>query len=459
MKRIGYSKIFFCTDTYTVIKKEIGAFKVDIFKLAYYLYAMKFWDVLNLAWQSITNNKLRTAITVAIITFGLTALIGILTAIEAMKIKMKDSFSFMGANSYSIRAKERKINLGGKQITLEKKEVKQKSNAIPPISFEEATHFKNQFLFPATVSIATNGQFMVTVKHGSITTNPNINLVSSDENYTAVNGFTIEQGRNMLPIECEAGRNICLIGQDVAKKFFMPNIENCLQQTIYINEIPFQVIGLLKSKGSSAFFSFDNMVITNCNAAKKIFPFANGYTIGIKVAEVHQLEAAINETKGSFKNIRKLKLEEEPNFAIEKSDRLATIFINATNTITFAAIAIGLITLLGAAIGLMNIMLVTVNERTKEIGLIKAIGGNNQTIKRQFILESIIIAILGAAIGVLLGLLIGNMVGSFLNIPFFVPWKWVIGGILLCTLSGLLAGIYPAIKAANLNPIQALRYE
>jgi putative ABC transport system permease protein len=420
---------------------------------------MKLTDVISLAFRSVFNNKLRTFITVAIITFGLTALIGILTSIEAMKIKMKDSFSFMGANSFSIRAKERKINLGGKQVTLEKKEVREKLNAIPPISFEEASHFKENFIFPATISIATNGQFAVTVKKENKKTNPNVNLIASDENYISVNGFSIQYGRNMLAAECSAAKNICLIGQDIAKKFFSRNIAAAVNEVIYINNLPFIVAGILNAKGAAAFFSFDNLVITNCKAAEKIFPFFNGYNIGVKVAEVHQLEAAINETKGSFKTIRKNKLEEEPNFAIEKSDKLAEIFISATKTITFAAIGIGLITLLGAAIGLMNIMLVAVNERTKEVGLAKAIGANNRNIRRQFLFETILIAVMGAFSGVILGLLIGNLVGHFLKIPFFIPWQWVFGGILLCTGTGVLAGLYPAFKAAKLNPIDALRYE
>ncbi len=420
---------------------------------------MKFLDVLSLAFQSILNNKLRTAITVAIITFGLTALIGILTAIEAMKIKLTDSFSFMGANSFSIRAKERKINLGGKNVQLEKKELKEKKAFIPPITYEQAITFKNNFDFPATVSVAANGQAAVTVKYNNKSTNPNVNFISGDENYIAVNGFSIQEGRNMIAAECEAGRNICLIGQDVAKKFFKNDLSKCIHEIIYIDNAPFQVMGLLQSKGSAAFFSFDNMVITNNKAAAKLFPYLSTYNIGVKVNEVHQLEAAINETRGSFKTIRKTKIEDPENFAIEKSDRLASIFLSATTTITFAAIAIGLITLFGAAIGLMNIMLVSVNERTKEVGLVKAIGGNNKNVQRQFLYEAIIISILGAIAGVILGLAIGNLVGYFLKIPFFIPWKWVIGGILLCTTTGLLAGIYPALKAAKLNPIQALRYE
>ncbi len=420
---------------------------------------MQFKDTLQLAWQSVLQNKLRTAITVAIITFGLTALIGILTSIEAMKIKMKDSFSFMGANSFIIRAKERKINFGATKTTMQRKETVINNLPIPNITYNEAIAFKHQLQFPATVSIASGSQFAVVVKRDNKKTNPNINLFSGDEDYCAVNGYGIQYGRNYSKQEAEAGRAVCLIGQDIAKKFFVSNIANAINEVVYINEKPFTIVGVLAQKGSAAFFSFDNTVITNIVAAQKLFSFTRGFTVGVKVNDVTQLQTAMDQSKGTFKAIRAIPINEEVNFAIEKSDRLSTILISATTTITFAAIGIGLITLLGAAIGLMNIMLVTVNERTKEVGLVKSLGGTNAIVQQQFLLESIIISILGALFGVIVGVGIGNIVGYFLGVAFFVPWGWVIGGIIICTIAGLLAGLYPALKAAKLNPIEALRYE
>jgi putative ABC transport system permease protein len=420
---------------------------------------MQFKDTLQLAWQSVLQNKLRTAITVAIITFGLTALIGILTSIEAMKLKMKESFSFMGANSFTIRAKERKLNIGPRQTTMQRKENVVNNLPVPIISLNEAIAFKQQYEFAATVSISPNTQNVVAIKKDAKTTNPNINFLCGDEDYCAVNGYNIKWGRNFSKQEAEAGRAVCLIGMDVANKFFAINHAHAINEVIIINDKPYTVIGVLASKGSAAFFSFDNTIITSIAAAQKLFMYTKGYSIGIKVNEVHELQAAMNQSMGIFKSIRGKALNEEPNFAIEKSDRLSSILINATATITFAAIGIGLITLLGAAIGLMNIMLVTVNERTKEVGLVKSLGANNAAVQQQFLLESIIIAILGGVFGVIVGISMGNLVGYFLGVPFFIPWGWVMGGIVICTIAGLLAGLYPALKAAKLNPIQALRYE
>ncbi len=420
---------------------------------------MQFQDILQLAWQSILQNKLRTLITVAIITFGLTALIGILTSIEAMKTKMKESFSFMGANSFTINAKERKINIGPRTTTIQKKETQFNNLPIPNITYNEAIAFKNQFNYPATVSISPNGFRNITVKKDNKTTNPNINLIVGDEDYCAVNGYAMQYGRNFSKAETDAGRAVCVIGQSIADKFFANNYAAAVDQVIQINDKPFVIVGVLASKGSAAFFSFDDVVITNILAAQKMFRFDRGFTIGVKVAEIQQLQNVMEQSKFLFKTIRKIPIDMEANFATEKSDRLSNILIGATTTITVAAIGIGLITLLGAAIGLMNIMLVTVNERTKEIGLIKAIGGKNKMVQQQFLLESILIAILGAICGVIIGVAIGNLVGYFLSIPFFVPWSWVIGGIIICSIAGLLAGLYPAYKASKMQPIQALRYE
>jgi putative ABC transport system permease protein len=297
------------------------------------------------------------------------------------------------------------------------------------------------------------------VEYGTKKTNPNIPLQAGDENYLALNGYAVEYGRNFSAADMNSDRNICLLGADIAKKLFPASTSQAPGSIVTMNGVTYQVAGVLQPKGSGGLLSFDNLVITTLNAARRYFDMGQGYAIGVKVRDVHLVEAAISEATGTFRAVRKLNLGDENNFSFEKSDRLAQIFINASSTITFSAIGIGLITLFGAAIGLMNIMLVAVNERTREVGLMKAIGGKNKWIQWQFISEAIIIALLGAVTGILLGLALGNLVGVWLHTPFIIPWKWVIGGVVLCTLTGLGAGIYPAWKAARLDPITALRYE
>jgi putative ABC transport system permease protein len=177
------------------------------------------------------------------------------------------------------------------------------------------------------------------------------------------------------------------------------------------------------------------------------------------VKNVNELEVASDEATSVFRAVRKMEPSEEVNFVIERSDKFAELFIGFLSSITAAAGAIGFITLIGAAIGLMNIMLVAVSERTREVGLIKAIGGKSRNIRQQFLFESIIISLLGAFFGIILGILVGNLFSLILKTGFVIPWFWVIMGVVICTIVGLVAGIYPAMKAARLNPIDALRFD
>ena len=171
------------------------------------------------------------------------------------------------------------------------------------------------------------------------------------------------------------------------------------------------------------------------------------------------MDLAIGEADGTFRPIRRVTTTDASNFVIDKSDRFVQELLTNLAFITWAAVVIGSITLLGAAVGLMNIMLVAVTERTKEIGLVKAIGGRKKSIRQQFLYESIIISLLGAVLGSFLGILIGNVFSLILDTGFVFPWAWLFLGMLICTGVGILAGLYPSLKASRLNPIQALRYE
>jgi putative ABC transport system permease protein len=177
------------------------------------------------------------------------------------------------------------------------------------------------------------------------------------------------------------------------------------------------------------------------------------------VPDLKLLDAALGEAEGVFRSIRKINTTEEDNFMIDKSDSLVAMVMKNISWLTYSALVIGFITLMGAAIGLMNIMLVAVTERTKEIGLVKAIGGRQASVRTQFLFEAIIISLLGAFFGIVVGVILGNIVSVLMDTGFVIPWLWVAFGIIICTIVGLLAGIYPAMKASKLNPIEALRYE
>lgn len=421
-------------------------------------------DSFTLAWRTVRSNKLRTGITVAIIAFGIMALIGIITAIEAMNQSLKESFSSMGANAFSIRYKDSRVRMGGgrnNNVTKTKRGLREKKSKLDkPIRKEEAEFFKKNFTYPgALVSIYRRGPGAQEVHYGDKKTNPQITLMGGDENYITVNGYSIDLGRNLNSLDVESGRSVCLLGSNVATKLFGDRPEKCIDKIIRVGSLPYRVIGLLKSKGSSAMMRQDDVILTSYTNIRRFENASPSYLVGVMVGNVNELEVASDEATSVFRNVRRLEPVEDVNFVIERSDKFAEMFIGFLSSITGSAGAIGLITLIGAAIGLMNIMLVAVNERTKEVGLIKAIGGKSKNVRQQFLFESLIISLLGALFGIILGVLVGNLFSIVLKTGFVIPWMWVIIGIVICSVVGLAAGIYPAMKAAKLNPIVALRYE
>ncbi len=430
---------------------------------------MRIADVFSLAFRTVRSNKLRTGITVSIIAFGIMALVGINTAIEAMKQKFTESFASMGATGFTIHYKDFQFFGRNDQVTQEKKGAKKekKSNAKKVITRDEAEMFKTNYHFPAKVSLGLRGGNSNIASLGDKKTTPTVQVAGGDEFYAELNGYNLSAGRALNELDVQSGRNVCLLGNDLVKKFFGDNPERALERIIKINGIPYRVVGTMESKGASIGRSWDNIVITSYNNVRRFYlsnstNFYNptpSFNIQVKVGDVNQMDMAIGEAEGVFRPIRRISTTDASNFVIDKSDRFVEELIKNLGFITISALVIGLITLIGAAVGLMNIMLVSVTERTKEIGLIKAIGGRQRSIRLQFLYESIIISLMGAVFGIILGILVGNSFSLVLNTGFVFPWMWLIWGVLICTVVGLLAGLYPSLKASRLNPIQALRYE
>ena len=430
---------------------------------------MRLVDTLSLSFRTIRSNKLRTGITVAIIAFGIMALVGINTAIDAMKQKFTESFASMGSNGFTIHYKDYQFFGNNNQVTKEKKGAKKdkKSNNNIPITKEQAELFKQSYHFPSKVSLSLRGGNSNIVSLGSSKTNPTVQVSGGDEDYAELNGYTLNAGRSLNALDVESGRNVCIIGNDLVTKFFGGNSDRAIEKIIKINGLPFRVIGTMEAKGASIGRSFDNVIITSYNNVRRFFlsgsvNFFNpapSFNIQVKVPDVNQVSLAIGEAEGVFRPIRRINTTDASNFVIDKSDRFVEELLSNLSLITWCAIVIGGITLLGAAVGLMNIMLVSVTERTKEIGLVKAIGGRKGSIRMQFLYESIMISLLGAVFGSFLGILIGNVFSLVLNTGFVFPWIWLFLGMAICTGVGILAGIYPSLKASRLNPIQALRYE
>ncbi len=402
-----------------------------------------------IALRSVKSNSLRTIITILIIALGIMSLVGTLTAIDSIKGSLNNQFTSMGANSFKIQNWTLKIKFG---------KGKRKTNLYKEITFKEAQKFKNKFYFPSIISVSITASKSAIVKSGSVKTDPNITVIGADENYIKIISKTIEKGRYFSKQEVEQNRNFAIIGHGLATTLF--GKDNPLQKIISIGNIKYKVIGVMESQGASMGINFDNICILPIQGVRQNFIKQNAsFVIDVMPSNGLSLDRAVSEAEGFFRIIRGLKFEDETNFDISKSDNLAKMLIENISYVTIAATLIGIITLLGAAIGLMNIMLVSVTERTREIGTRKAIGAKSSTIKQQFLLEAIFIGQMGGLLGIILGIIMGNLISLLTSGIFIIPWLWIIIGVLLCLIVSIVAGIMPAIKASKLDPIIALRYE
>lgn len=403
-----------------------------------------------MAWQSIRGNMLRAVLTMLIIAFGIMALVGILTAIDSLANSLNDSFSGLGANSFTIQRKYDDVK-GSRHGIRQKRS--------DPVSYDQAVEFKERFVFPATVSISYWANSFAAIGYGNEKTNPNMGFVGIDEHYLEVKGLTIAHGRNFSPAEVFSGNQNVILGMEVAKKLFRKP-QMSVDKTVTIGGAQYRVIGVMASKGAGMNNSDDKAVYVSLFNAKKLYGTEDTeYELNVAVNDPLNMDAAISEASGIFRGIRKLRPGTEDDFEIFKSDSLVSIVKENTATLQFSAIAIGLMTLLGAAIGLMNIMLVSVTERTKEIGIYKALGATKRSILLQFLTEAILICQAGGILGILGGIIIGNILPLILGGKFLVPWAWMSLGFVICMVVGILSGFYPAMKAAQLDPIESLRYE
>ncbi|MCS7075091.1 MAG: ABC transporter permease [Bacteroidia bacterium] len=412
------------------------------------------WVNIKEAIKAVRANLLRSILTMLIIAFGIMALVGILTAIDGIKHAMTDKFSLMGANTFKIMNQSSKIRISGRKRP---KNVEKKN---PEITQKQVEQFIQSYTFPATISISSANTQIGQIKYENRKTNPNISIKGGDEGFTVVEGYSIAQGRNFNAFEVNEGLSVAIIGEQVRKELFP--YQNPLQKQITINGKHFTVIGVFEEKGSALGFGGDKIVVMPYLTLDKNFPNLitnKNYHINITVKENSLLDPAIEEARAVMRKVRGLSATQEDNFGFIKSDALSTLLLEELAIVRIAATFIGLITLTGAAVGLMNIMLVSVTERTREIGVRKSLGATKKNILNQFLTEAIVICQLGGLLGILLGILIGNLVSVAIGSEFIIPWLWIATAVSLCFLVGLISGIYPAWKASNLDPIEALRYE
>ncbi|SHI33633.1 ABC transporter permease [Aquimarina spongiae] len=407
-----------------------------------------FRENVRIAMDSIRGQVLRTVLTILIIAIGITALVGILTFLGALEKTITGDFASMGSNTFNIQRYE-----------FNTRNNRNREKVNPIISYRNVKQFVDKFEFPYTkTSLYFTGTRNAEVRFESEKTDPEVAVLGVNENYLENSGTEIEKGRNFTFFDIENNNHVCLIGSDFKKSLFKNT--DPIGKTISIRGAKFKIIGLLESKGATFRNNQDLRVLIPIQTARSIYTLPNiNYNISVKVNDKQYLEGAQDEAIITFRNVRGLNPIEENNFGLERSDDLINRIASITSYLYIAAWIISIITIFGSSIALMNIMLVSVTERTREIGVRKALGAKKHTISGQFFLETVIIGQLGGVIGIILGILVGSLAANLSNFQFSVPWLAMFAAVVTSFLTAVVSGLYPAIKAAKQDPIESLRYE
>lgn len=404
-----------------------------------------------IALGSIRTQLLRTILTIVIIAIGITALVAILTVVSAFENNLNTTFASMGSNTFNINQYENTLHEnGGNEV--------EKINPI--ITYPEAKAFKEKYSYPMTqTSLSFIATSSAEVKFENQKTDPEISVLGIDYYFLTNSGLEVTQGRNFNSFDISNNVYCCIVGSDFVTKGLLKDV-NPINKFLSIRGSKFKVIGVLKEKGSTFGNRKDLRVMIPIQVARSLFSAPNiNYSLSTMIQKTELLDDAVDNAILTMRKIRKLNPVEDDNFGISRSDDLVNKIAGITDFLGVSAWLIGIITILGSSIALMNIMIVSVTERTREIGVRKALGAKKSAIAMQFFIETLTVGQIGGIIGIILGILVGYGISSLLKLAFVTPWEAIFAAFVTSFIVGLVSGLYPAIKASQLDPIEALRYE
>jgi putative ABC transport system permease protein len=409
---------------------------------------MKNWELVKMAWKALGANKLRSTLTTSGITIGIFSIISVMTAISALQASIETGLSFLGSNTFQFSKYPSGIKIWGDEKYRNRKNIDyQTYSKFARLMADQADAICPKIWDDSTQAAYENKK-----------TNPNIELCGTTQDFLAANNFKISEGRNLSAEDVEFSRSVCAIGQQLVQKLFLQG--HAVGKGIKLNEKNYEVIGTLAEKGSNFGGNDDNLVLIPIT---KFFENYGSRQRSLNIAIEAKNQAVYERTMGiaigAFRSARGLRPEEMSDFEVYSNDSLASAFRNIAATVRVGAFIISALALVAAGVGIMNIMLVSVTERTKEIGIRKSVGARQRDIRMQFLLEALFLSLLGATAGIMLGILAGNGLAVWLQASIVFPFGWAILGVLVCSAIGVGFGLYPAHKAASLDPIEALRYE
>ncbi|MEW6652937.1 MAG: ABC transporter permease [Bacteroidota bacterium] len=409
---------------------------------------MRLLEVILVALSSLRANKLRSTLTILGIVVGIFSIIVISTVIEMLQASIEKGVSQLGQNTFQIQ-KWPAVNEGGNS--------RARFRNRPDITLEDYFALKEK-LTEAKYVGAEQWNFGVQIKAGGRETNPNIQISGVTPEAFPNNKWEVEDGRAISDRDVHSYQNYIVLGPDISKKLF-PNISP-LDQYVNVDGKKLKVIGVLESQGDVFGQSRDNFAIMPLTTFQSIYGKRNrSINITVMGFEDASYTDLMELASGYFRTIRKVKPGEPDNFDIFSNESVLSQINDITSGVRIGSLVVAGIALLAAGVGIMNIMLVSVTERTREIGIRKAIGARKSNILFQFLSEAVVLSLFGGIAGIFLGIFVGNLAGSFLNTDAVIPIDWVVIGVFLCVIIGVTFGTYPAYKASNLDPIEALRYE